>query len=230
MGDPDRYGLTIDKGQGIFNGDMGVIREINPYQETITVEYDEHRQVTYPYSLADELELAYAITVHKAQRKRISGCGDPATERPQTVVSPEPSLYRCDPGKKMCHPCRKRGCFSGNDPEQPGSETQHQPCRADPGIPVIRRSAPFIWKDVKYEKNMELRGGDLRKAAAFLAALLWPEICRSAEKPAGRASARMPQSPGPAGHPGAPVYAVRQAGPFSGTGILPGLHGGPPFF
>lgn len=62
-----RYGLTIDKGQGIFNGDMGVIREINPYQETITVEYDEHRQVTYPYSLADELELAYAITVHKAQ-------------------------------------------------------------------------------------------------------------------------------------------------------------------
>ena len=44
-----------------------MIREINPYQETITVEYDEHRQVTYPYSLADELELAYAITVHKAQ-------------------------------------------------------------------------------------------------------------------------------------------------------------------
>ena len=98
-----RYGLTIDKGQGIFNGDMGVIREINPYQENHYRRIRRHRQVTYPYSLADELELAYAITVHKAQEANI-GCGDPAAERPQTVVSPEPSLYRCDPGKKNVSP------------------------------------------------------------------------------------------------------------------------------
>lgn len=62
-----RHKMTIDKGMGIFNGDMGVIKEINTYEETVTVEYDEHREVRYPYSLLEELELAYAITIHKSQ-------------------------------------------------------------------------------------------------------------------------------------------------------------------
>ncbi len=62
-----RYGMAIDKGMGIFNGDMGIIRKINTYEETVTVEYDEQRRVKYPYSLLDELELAYAITIHKSQ-------------------------------------------------------------------------------------------------------------------------------------------------------------------
>ena len=62
-----KYGMTIDKGLGIFNGDMGIIKDINTYEETISVEYDEHRVVKYPYSLLDELELAYAITIHKSQ-------------------------------------------------------------------------------------------------------------------------------------------------------------------
>ena len=62
-----KYGMTIDKGQGVFNGDTGIIREINTYEETVTVEFDEQRKVKYPYQLLDELELAYAITIHKAQ-------------------------------------------------------------------------------------------------------------------------------------------------------------------
>lgn len=62
-----KYGMTIDKGVGIFNGDMGIVKEINSYEETLSVEYDEHRVVTYPYELLDELELAYAITIHKSQ-------------------------------------------------------------------------------------------------------------------------------------------------------------------
>ena len=62
-----KYGVTVDKGMGIFNGDMGIIREISSYKETLTVEYDEKRQVEYPFELLDELELAYAITVHKSQ-------------------------------------------------------------------------------------------------------------------------------------------------------------------
>ncbi len=62
-----RYGMTVDKGTGIFNGDMGIIRKINTYEETVTVEYDEQRRVKYPYVLLDELELAYAITIHKSQ-------------------------------------------------------------------------------------------------------------------------------------------------------------------
>lgn len=62
-----KYGLTVDSGQGIFNGDMGVISAISRYDETIEVEYDEHRKVKYPFETAEELELAYAITVHKSQ-------------------------------------------------------------------------------------------------------------------------------------------------------------------
>ena len=62
-----RFGLTVDKGMGVFNGDMGVISEINEYKETVEVEYDEGRKVKYGFDMVDELELAYSITVHKSQ-------------------------------------------------------------------------------------------------------------------------------------------------------------------
>lgn len=62
-----KYGLVVDKGVGVFNGDMGIITNINTYNETMEVEYDEKRKVTYSFQLLDELELAYAITIHKAQ-------------------------------------------------------------------------------------------------------------------------------------------------------------------
>ena len=62
-----KYGLTVDKGMGIFNGDMGIVTEINTYTETLEVEYDEKRKVKYPFELLEELELAYAITIHKSQ-------------------------------------------------------------------------------------------------------------------------------------------------------------------
>ena len=52
---------------GIFNGDMGIVTEINTYTETLEVEYDEKRKVKYPFELLEELELAYAITIHKSQ-------------------------------------------------------------------------------------------------------------------------------------------------------------------
>ena len=62
-----KFGLVIDKGMGVFNGDMGVITTINHYTETLTVEYDEKRKVEYSFKNLEELELAYAITIHKAQ-------------------------------------------------------------------------------------------------------------------------------------------------------------------
>ena len=62
-----RYGIPIDKGVGIFNGDMGIIREIDEYAQTVLVEYDEQRRVTYTYPQMEEVELAYAITIHKSQ-------------------------------------------------------------------------------------------------------------------------------------------------------------------
>jgi len=62
-----KYGICIDKGLGVFNGDMGIIVDIDNYLERLTVEYEEKRRVVYPYSILDELELAYAVTIHKSQ-------------------------------------------------------------------------------------------------------------------------------------------------------------------
>ena len=61
------YGIPVEKGVGVFNGDTGIIKEINTFAETITVEFDERRFVEYSFKQLEELELAYAITVHKAQ-------------------------------------------------------------------------------------------------------------------------------------------------------------------
>lgn len=62
-----KYGLTVDKGVGIFNGDMGIVKKIDHYQELMTVEYEEGKQVEYSFKMLEELELAYAITIHKSQ-------------------------------------------------------------------------------------------------------------------------------------------------------------------
>lgn len=62
-----RYNIPIEKGLGVFNGDMGLVRDINTFSETLTVEYEEGRMVEYPFKELDQLELAYAITIHKSQ-------------------------------------------------------------------------------------------------------------------------------------------------------------------
>ncbi|WMC91599.1 SF1B family DNA helicase RecD2 [Kineothrix sp. MB12-C1] len=62
-----KYGIPIDRGMGVFNGDIGVIKEINDYAQEIIVEFDEHRRVRYPFHQIDEIELAYAVTIHKSQ-------------------------------------------------------------------------------------------------------------------------------------------------------------------
>lgn len=62
-----RYGIPIDKGMGVFNGDMGIVKEIQETMRLLTVEFDEGRRVEYPFSQLDELELAYAVTIHKSQ-------------------------------------------------------------------------------------------------------------------------------------------------------------------
>ena len=62
-----KYGLVVDSGIGVFNGDIGRIIAIDSYAEKIKVEFEEKKMVEYPFELLEELELAYAITVHKSQ-------------------------------------------------------------------------------------------------------------------------------------------------------------------
>lgn len=54
-------------GEGIYNGDIGYIVFIDETEQEVTVQFDEEREVTYPFSQLDELILAYATTVHKSQ-------------------------------------------------------------------------------------------------------------------------------------------------------------------
>lgn len=63
----NRYNLPIDRGTGVFNGDMGIVLSINDFAQTLIVEYEDHKRVQYHFSQLDELELAYAVTIHKSQ-------------------------------------------------------------------------------------------------------------------------------------------------------------------
>jgi len=61
------YNIPIDAGLGVFNGDMGIVQSVNTYTKELVVEYEEHKRVTYPFHQLSQLELAYAITIHKSQ-------------------------------------------------------------------------------------------------------------------------------------------------------------------
>lgn len=62
-----KHGIVAESGMGVFNGDLGTVREINPYSELLTVEFEEGRFVDYEFKQLEELELAYAVTIHKSQ-------------------------------------------------------------------------------------------------------------------------------------------------------------------
>lgn len=63
----NRFGDVYEEGTGIFNGDIGKILHINEVIETVEVLFDEEKIVEYGFSEMDEMELAYAITIHKSQ-------------------------------------------------------------------------------------------------------------------------------------------------------------------
>lgn len=96
-----KYGLAIDKGLGIFNGDMGVIRSINSYQESMTIEFDEGRMVEYSFKQLDELELAYAITIHKSQGSEYPAVVIPLLSGPRMLMNRN-LLYTAVTRAKKC--------------------------------------------------------------------------------------------------------------------------------
>ena len=96
-----KYGLVVDKGMGIFNGDMGIITEINTYTETVEVEFDEKRRVKYSYELLDELEHAYAITIHKSQGSEYPAVVIPLLSGPRQLFNRN-LLYTAITRAKSC--------------------------------------------------------------------------------------------------------------------------------
>ncbi len=83
----NRYGIAVDKGTGIFNGDMGMITRISPSAEIVEVLFDEYRTVTYGFSQLDELELAYAVTIHKSQGSEYPAVVIPLLTGPKMLLT-----------------------------------------------------------------------------------------------------------------------------------------------
>lgn len=81
------YGIPAEKGVGVFNGDTGILREINTFAETVTVEFDERKFVEYSFKQLDELELAYAITIHKAQGSEYPAVVIPLLHGPRMLMN-----------------------------------------------------------------------------------------------------------------------------------------------
>ena len=96
-----KYGLCIDKGTGIFNGDTGIIEEINFFAETLTVSFDEGKMVEYPFKLLEELELAYAITIHKSQGSEYPAVVIPLFQGPRMLMNRN-LLYTAVTRAKKC--------------------------------------------------------------------------------------------------------------------------------
>ena len=80
-----KYGLVVDKGVGVFNGDIGRITEINTYTEMVEVEFEEKKKVRYPFQMLDELELAYAVTIHKSQGSEYPAVVIPLLQGPRQL-------------------------------------------------------------------------------------------------------------------------------------------------
>jgi len=96
-----KYGLCIDKGTGVFNGDTGIIEEINFFAETMTVSFDEGKMVEYPFKLLEELELAYAITIHKSQGSEYPAVVIPLFQGPRMLMNRN-LLYTAVTRAKKC--------------------------------------------------------------------------------------------------------------------------------
>lgn len=90
-----------EEGVGVFNGDMGVIREINDYDGEIVVLFDDEKEVHYPYGMLDELELSYAITIHKSQGSEYPAVVLPLFSGPKVLMNRN-LLYTAVTRAKSC--------------------------------------------------------------------------------------------------------------------------------
>ena len=103
-----RYGIPTEKGEGVFNGDIGIITEINSFAQNLTVRFDD-RFVEYAFKDCESLELAYAITIHKSQGSEYPAVIVPMYQGPSMLMNRN-LLYTAVTRAKSCV------CLVGNPP------------------------------------------------------------------------------------------------------------------
>ena len=103
-----RYGIPTEKGEGVFNGDIGIITEINSFAQNLTVRFDD-RYVEYAFKDCESLELAYAITIHKSQGSEYPAVIVPMYQGPAMLMNRN-LLYTAVTRAKSCV------CLVGNPP------------------------------------------------------------------------------------------------------------------
>ena len=96
-----KYGIAVDSGMGVFNGDVGIIRRINNYTEYLEVEFEENKFVMYSFKQLDELELAYAVTIHKSQGSEYPAVVMPMYPGPRMLMNRN-LLYTAVTRAKKC--------------------------------------------------------------------------------------------------------------------------------
>ncbi|MCR5608934.1 MAG: ATP-dependent RecD-like DNA helicase [Lachnospiraceae bacterium] len=96
-----KNGIVIEKGQGIFNGDMGIITSINTFAQIVEVLFDDNKTVTYTYAQLEELEHAYAVTIHKSQGSEYPAVILPLLMGPKTLMNRN-LLYTAVTRAKKC--------------------------------------------------------------------------------------------------------------------------------
>lgn len=97
----NQFGIVSQNGTGVFNGDAGEIKEINLFSERVLVEFDDNRLVEYSFSQLDELELAYAVTIHKSQGSEYPAVILPVLDGPRLLFNRN-LLYTAVTRAKSC--------------------------------------------------------------------------------------------------------------------------------
>lgn len=97
----NHFGISVQTGTGVFNGDGGIIKEINLFSEQLLVEFDDNRLVYYPFTQLDELDLAYAVTIHKSQGSEYPAVVLPILDGPRLLFNRN-LLYTAVTRAKSC--------------------------------------------------------------------------------------------------------------------------------
>ena len=130
----DEDGDTYE-GEGVFNGDLGFITDIDKEEQTLTVLFDDDKKVVYDFSQLDELELAYAVSIHKSQGCEFPVVVIPLADGPPMLMTRNLLYTGVTRAKELVVLVGRERTIEKNGCQQPYSKAVFQPgCQAEAGI------------------------------------------------------------------------------------------------